>query len=127
MPNDEREQERMDIHYHSLRLTMNDKLYIAPIMNPTAVLDMYVNQHFHIRHLYPSMSITKIAADLGAVELELESGLWTSRMTIHLPTLSEPTSHQSSQLPFRQISSSKSWMPTRNGTFITSSISSTLD
>jgi hypothetical protein len=40
MPNDEREQDRMDIHYHSLRITMEDKLYISPIESPTAVLDM---------------------------------------------------------------------------------------
>ena len=40
MPNDEREQERMDIHYHSLRLSMDEKLYIAPVENSTAVLDI---------------------------------------------------------------------------------------
>ena len=40
MPNDEGEQERMDIHYHSVRMTMDDKLYISPIASPTAVLDM---------------------------------------------------------------------------------------
>jgi hypothetical protein len=40
MPNDEREQDRMDIHYHSLRITMNDLLYISPIENPTNVVDM---------------------------------------------------------------------------------------
>ncbi|KAK3047049.1 hypothetical protein LTR09_011474 [Extremus antarcticus] len=39
MPNDDREQERMDIHYHSLRMTMEDKLFIAPIEHPTAILD----------------------------------------------------------------------------------------
>lgn len=40
MPNDDREQERMDIHYHSLRMTMEDKLYISPIEHPTDVLDV---------------------------------------------------------------------------------------
>ncbi len=40
MPNDEREQDRMDIHYHSLRITMEDKLYISPLDNPSNVLDM---------------------------------------------------------------------------------------
>jgi hypothetical protein len=40
MPNDEREQDRMDIHYHSLRITMDDKLYISPIENPSAVIDV---------------------------------------------------------------------------------------
>ena len=40
MPNDDREQERMDIHYHSLRITMNDQLYISPIENPTNVVDI---------------------------------------------------------------------------------------
>ncbi|KIW99910.1 uncharacterized protein Z518_10838 [Rhinocladiella mackenziei CBS 650.93] len=40
MPNDEREQERMDIHYHSLRLTLENKHFIAPIANPPSVLDV---------------------------------------------------------------------------------------
>lgn len=40
MPNDEREQERMDIHYHSLRLTMEGRMFDAPLEQPTAILDV---------------------------------------------------------------------------------------
>lgn len=47
MPNDEREQDRMDIHYHALRITMDDKLYITPIDNPTAVLDVGTGKYLY--------------------------------------------------------------------------------
>lgn len=40
MPNDEGEQERMDIHYHGVRLVLNDRHYICPIRNPKMVLDV---------------------------------------------------------------------------------------
>lgn len=40
MPNDEREQDRMDITYHSLRLTLEEKHWIAPLEQPTSVLDV---------------------------------------------------------------------------------------
>jgi len=40
LPNDESEQERMDIMYHAIRLSIGDKLYHAPLKNPTAILDV---------------------------------------------------------------------------------------
>lgn len=40
IPNDDREQERMDIHYHSIRLTLGEKHYIAPIERPRMILDI---------------------------------------------------------------------------------------
>ncbi|KAF2766273.1 S-adenosyl-L-methionine-dependent methyltransferase [Teratosphaeria nubilosa] len=40
IPNDEREQDRMDIHYHALRLTLENKHFIAPIESPTGILDV---------------------------------------------------------------------------------------
>ena len=40
MPNDESEQERMDITYHSIRLTMQERHFIAPIQSPRMVLDI---------------------------------------------------------------------------------------
>lgn len=40
MPNDEREQERMDMHYHSLRLALNNRHWIAPIEEPRNILDV---------------------------------------------------------------------------------------
>lgn len=40
MPNDEREQERMDIHYHTLRLVFGSQHFIAPVENPRLILDV---------------------------------------------------------------------------------------
>jgi len=40
VPNDEREQDRMDVLYHAVRLALDDKLFHAPIAAPTAVLDV---------------------------------------------------------------------------------------
>ena len=41
LPNDEQEQERMDLQYHALRLAFGDKLFFAPIgENPTHILDI---------------------------------------------------------------------------------------
>ncbi|KAJ9617191.1 hypothetical protein H2200_000912 [Cladophialophora chaetospira] len=40
MPNDESEQDRLDIMYHAFRLTLRDRLFLAPIENPTAILDI---------------------------------------------------------------------------------------
>ena len=54
MPNDEREQDRMDIHYHSLRMTMNDQLYISPIENPSNVIDIGTGE----RLVFPTHVLT---------------------------------------------------------------------
>jgi ubiquinone/menaquinone biosynthesis C-methylase UbiE len=40
MPNDEGEKERMDIHYHALRLSIENKLFDAPLKDPKAMLDV---------------------------------------------------------------------------------------
>lgn len=40
MPNDEGEQERMDLHYHSLRLVLGNTHFLAPLEYPTSVLDV---------------------------------------------------------------------------------------
>ncbi|KAF2859032.1 S-adenosyl-L-methionine-dependent methyltransferase [Piedraia hortae CBS 480.64] len=40
MPNDEREQERMDIHYHTLRFVFQNRHFVAPIEQLTSVLDV---------------------------------------------------------------------------------------
>lgn len=40
MPNDEGEQERLDLHYHALRLAIEDKITWAPIDQPHATLDV---------------------------------------------------------------------------------------
>lgn len=39
-PNDEGELDRMDIHYHSLRLLMRDRHWLCPIESPTCILDI---------------------------------------------------------------------------------------
>ncbi|KFY50467.1 hypothetical protein V495_00267 [Pseudogymnoascus sp. VKM F-4514 (FW-929)] len=40
MPNDEKEQDRMDMIYHSLRLMFEDRLFFAPVKNPQRIADM---------------------------------------------------------------------------------------
>ena len=40
VPNDEGEQERMDIHYHALRLSIGNKLFHAPVDVLTRILDV---------------------------------------------------------------------------------------
>ena len=40
LPNDENEQERLDLHYHAFRLSLRDKLFHAPVTAPTAILDV---------------------------------------------------------------------------------------
>ncbi|EEA19595.1 hypothetical protein TMatcc_009733 [Talaromyces marneffei ATCC 18224] len=39
LPNDEREQERLDLLHHTFRLLLNGELYRAPLSNPVRVLD----------------------------------------------------------------------------------------
>lgn len=40
LPNDEGEQERMEMHYHNLRLVLHDRIFLAPIEAPTGILDV---------------------------------------------------------------------------------------
>lgn len=40
LPNDESEQERCDIMYHAVRLSIGDKLFFAPVQEPLRVLDI---------------------------------------------------------------------------------------
>ena len=40
MPNDESEQDRLDLSHQIFKITMGDKLYLAPIGNPARVLDI---------------------------------------------------------------------------------------
>lgn len=40
MPNDDREQERMDIHYHAVRMAFDNKHWFAPLARPTYILDV---------------------------------------------------------------------------------------
>nr|KAK5116037.1 hypothetical protein LTR85_009319 [Meristemomyces frigidus] len=40
VPNDEPEQERMEIHHHSMRMLLEGKHYVAPVTRPTSILDI---------------------------------------------------------------------------------------
>ena len=40
VPNDDGEQERMDLSYHSMRLSIENKLFHAPLESPTEILDV---------------------------------------------------------------------------------------
>ncbi|KAI9817912.1 MAG: hypothetical protein M1832_004532 [Thelocarpon impressellum] len=40
LPNDEAEQDRLDLQYHSIRIVLDDKLFLAPVKNPQAILDV---------------------------------------------------------------------------------------
>lgn len=40
MPNDVREQERMDIHYHSVRHVLGGYHWVSPVQNPSNILDV---------------------------------------------------------------------------------------
>ena len=40
MPNDEGEQDRMDMHYHAIRIAFGNRLYFAPVERPMSVLDV---------------------------------------------------------------------------------------
>ena len=40
VPNDEGEQERLDLHYHAMRLALEDKITFAPLDQPQGILDV---------------------------------------------------------------------------------------
>ena len=113
MPNDEQEQDRMDIHYHSLRITMEDKLYISPTENPSAVLDVGTGECVS-SYLSSSLLLTMVMlrcrmTDYPDLLQGLASGQWTSQTTIHPRTSLELTCHQSSQQQSLRTLSFKSW------------------
>jgi SAM-dependent methyltransferase len=69
MPNDEREQERMDMHYHSLRLALNNRHWIAPITSPRNILDVGTGTGIWAMDVaddYPTTQITGI--DLSPIQ-----------------------------------------------------------
>lgn len=40
MPNDESEQDRLDLSHQMFKITTGDKLYLAPIAKPARILDV---------------------------------------------------------------------------------------
>jgi hypothetical protein len=41
LPNDEGEQDRLDISHHVLRLALNGELFAAPLDDPKRILDIW--------------------------------------------------------------------------------------
>jgi SAM-dependent methyltransferase len=69
LPNDEREQERMDMHYHSLRLALKNRHWIAPIEDPKSILDVGTGTGIWAMDVaddYPSTQI--IGIDLSPIQ-----------------------------------------------------------
>ena len=69
VPNDDGEQERMDLSYHSMRLTFEDKPFHAPIATPTSILDVGTGTGIwamDVADEYPSASV--IGFDLSPIQ-----------------------------------------------------------
>ena len=70
LPNDEQEQERMDLQYHSLRLAFGDKLFFAPIGDkPTTILDIGTGTGIWVIDTAESLPDTQIiGTDLSPIQ-----------------------------------------------------------
>lgn len=70
MPNDDAEQDRMDIHYHALRILFGDKPFFAPITDkPQRILDQCTGTGIWVMDvgdMYPSAHI--IGTDLSPIQ-----------------------------------------------------------
>lgn len=69
VPNDDGEQERMDLSYHSMRLTFEDKPFHAPIAAPTSILDVGTGTGIwamDVADEFPSASV--IGFDLSPIQ-----------------------------------------------------------
>ena len=40
LPNDEAEQDRLDLQYHSIRIVLDDKHFLSPLEKPQSILDV---------------------------------------------------------------------------------------
>ncbi|CZR62967.1 uncharacterized protein PAC_12864 [Phialocephala subalpina] len=68
-PNDEEEQERLDLQHHLFVMTMNNKLHLAPITNPQNVLDIATGTGIwaiEFAQEYPSASV--LGTDLSPIQ-----------------------------------------------------------
>ena len=70
LPNDEQEQERMDLQYHALRLAYGDKLYLAPIgEHPERILDVGTGTGIWAMDLADALPDTQIVGtDLSPIQ-----------------------------------------------------------
>ncbi|KAL1971102.1 hypothetical protein VTN77DRAFT_53 [Rasamsonia byssochlamydoides] len=69
VPNDEEEQERMDLLHHIYRLLLGGRLHLAPIQNPQRVLDLGTGTGIwaiHFADEYPSAQV--IGTDLSPIQ-----------------------------------------------------------
>ncbi|KAI9807008.1 MAG: hypothetical protein M1833_002666 [Piccolia ochrophora] len=69
LPNDEAEQDRLDLQYHSIRFVMGDKLFLAPVKNPQSILDIGTGTGIWAMDAgdaYPSAEI--IGTDLSPIQ-----------------------------------------------------------
>lgn len=48
IPNDEVEQDRLDLAHHLMLILLKGKLFLAPLENPQRVLDWYVLPRLHV-------------------------------------------------------------------------------
>ncbi|KAH7381937.1 S-adenosyl-L-methionine-dependent methyltransferase [Cadophora sp. MPI-SDFR-AT-0126] len=68
-PNDEIEQERLDLQHHLFVMTMDSKLHLAPIENPQHVLDIATGTGIwaiEFAQLYPSCTV--LGTDLSPIQ-----------------------------------------------------------
>lgn len=69
LPNDEAEQERLDLQHHLFRVTMDGSLYAAPVTNPRHVLDIATGTGIwaiSVAHEHPGASV--IGTDLSPIQ-----------------------------------------------------------
>ncbi|KAG8531650.1 uncharacterized protein KY384_003281 [Bacidia gigantensis] len=70
LPNDENEQERMDLQYHALRLAFGDKLFFAPIDDsPATILDIGTGTGIWVIDIAEALPDTQIiGTDLSPIQ-----------------------------------------------------------
>ncbi|KUJ09365.1 S-adenosyl-L-methionine-dependent methyltransferase [Mollisia scopiformis] len=69
LPNDEVEQERLDLQHHLFVMTMNNKLHLAPLKNPQNVLDIATGTGIwaiEFAEEYPSAAV--LGTDLSPIQ-----------------------------------------------------------
>ncbi|KAG4434030.1 hypothetical protein IFR05_010484 [Cadophora sp. M221] len=69
LPNDEREQDRLDLQHHSFRVMLNGKLGLAPIKSPNRVLDLATGTGiWAIEFAQENTECTVIGTDLSPIQ-----------------------------------------------------------
>ena len=90
--NDEDELERMDLHYHTLRLVMREQHWICPLKEPTSILDVGAGTGIWAMDVaddYPDAQV--IGIDLSPTQ-PTNVRAWYGVMLCYF--LSEPVSHE---------------------------------